>query len=493
MEAFDVFDAPQGGGTGEDPFALFDAPTDPRCKRLRQAPSILPPVRRFVASHAGPAQSDLAAGDAESAVLGEDLSSAVHELRREPPDFAACRASARRAADRAWGTLVREKAWPHPSWREAFVIAHLMIACACLDLEDDGEGALRSLDNAFILGGPTAVYAECVELLDEPRAAEPAHPTPPTITTTTATTLQTPVLAAGAVAIERRPCPRTAADFVEVHRARVPLVLERVTEGWPAMRKWTFTWLRETYGSRLVPVELGSLAGVQRAEWSEGLMTFGEFIDTHIIPSCSNGTGTGTATTTATTTATATATSSGLEAIGSHGVGPRSEATDDARATSGQAGAETREPLGYLAQHALFAQLPRLQHDFSIPEACKVSGGCAQHINAWLGPAGTVTSLHFDSYDNILTQVIGYKRVKLYRASDTPKLYPHAAGGTGTAAQGNVSAVDVEAPDLEQFPEFAKAECFETVLGPGDGLYIPAGVWHHVRSLSASVSISFWF
>jgi hypothetical protein len=31
------------------------------------------------------------------------------------------------------------------------------------------------------------------------------------------------------------------------------------------------------------------------------------------------------------------------------------------------------------------------------------------------------------------------------------------------------------------------------VLKKGEGLYIPAGCWHHVRSLSPSWSISFWF
>ena len=31
------------------------------------------------------------------------------------------------------------------------------------------------------------------------------------------------------------------------------------------------------------------------------------------------------------------------------------------------------------------------------------------------------------------------------------------------------------------------------VIGPGDGLFIPAGCWHHVRSLTPSWSINFWF
>ena len=52
---------------------------------------------------------------------------------------------------------------------------------------------------------------------------------------------------------------------------------------------------------------------------------------------------------------------------------------------------------------------------------------------------------------------------------------------------------DPTAPDLERFPLFAEAKGQEVVLGPGDGLYVPAGCWHHVRSLSRAFSVSFWF
>ena len=179
------------------------------------------------------------------------------------------------------------------------------------------------------------------------------------------------------------------------------------------------------------------------------------------------------------------------------GDGGPSSASGDAPGASGGSssrnggGGGGKVPIGYLAQHPLFEQLPNLRRDFSVPPCCSV--GSLQHVNAWLGPAGTVTPLHFDSYDNVLTQACGYKRVRLYPASQTPNLYVKAAGGDGLDAQGNVSAVDIEAPDLARFPDFAKAEGCEAVIGPGDGLFIPAGCWHHVRSLSTAFSVSFWF
>ncbi len=66
----------------------------------------------------------------------------------------------------------------------------------------------------------------------------------------------------------------------------------------------------------------------------------------------------------------------------------------------------------------------------------------------------------------------------------------------GAAAQGNLSAIGraIEQDKvLDKFPLLAQAEYSETILGPGDALYMPAGVWHYVRSLETSLSINYWF
>ena len=90
-------------------------------------------------------------------------------------------------------------------------------------------------------------------------------------------------------------------------------------------------------------------------------------------------------------------------------------------------------------------------------------------------------------------QVVGLKYVRLYAPSETPKLYVRRCADGGLCAQGNVSEVDVEAPDLERHPLFADAAYEEVVLRPGEMLFIPARTWHYVRGLSTSWSISFWF
>ena len=116
----------------------------------------------------------------------------------------------------------------------------------------------------------------------------------------------------------------------------------------------------------------------------------------------------------------------------------------------------------------------------------------------------------------------GYKYVRLYAPSETPYLYTsatdndgktnsndgHAAGealGSGAVDETNASASryerrvnvsgvgNVEKADLVTFPLFANAQYTEAILRPGDSLYMPAGTWHYIRSLSASMSINFWF
>ena len=113
-------------------------------------------------------------------------------------------------------------------------------------------------------------------------------------------------------------------------------------------------------------------------------------------------------------------------------------------------------------------------------------------VNVWLGTKGTVTALHRDPYMNLLCQVAGFKYIRIYDDDQTKWLYPN------TIRPGNKNTftrcpVEVEAPDLDRYPLFARATFSECVLGPGSAIFIPKNAWHYIRSLSTSVSINFWF
>lgn len=100
----------------------------------------------------------------------------------------------------------------------------------------------------------------------------------------------------------------------------------------------------------------------------------------------------------------------------------------------------------------------------------------------WFGPGGTVTPLHYDVLDIVLTQVRGTKRVRLISPDQTHLLYN---------SEGVYSDVDLENPDFSRFPLWRHVRPVEFDLRAGEMLFLPQGHWHHVRSLEPSISVSF--
>ncbi|XP_076000225.1 lysine-specific demethylase 8 isoform X2 [Genypterus blacodes] len=247
---------------------------------------------------------------------------------------------------------------------------------------------------------------------------------------------QVPVIADN-VSVPRVTCP-SLESFRTNHLLPLrPVILEGITAHWPALsqRPWSIEYLRSVAGCRTVPVEVGSRYTDE--EWSQTLLTVGEFIDRYILSK------------------------------------------------------DGGKSLGYLAQHQLFDQIPELKEDICIPDYCCLGEGGDDDditVNAWFGPGGTVSPLHQDPQQNFLAQVVGSKYVRLYSPEDTDKLYPHQS-----QLLHNTSQVEVENPDELRFPEFAKAPYQECVLRPGDVLFIPVRHWHYVRSLELSFSVSFWW
>ncbi|WP_241759461.1 cupin-like domain-containing protein [Pyxidicoccus parkwayensis] len=103
-------------------------------------------------------------------------------------------------------------------------------------------------------------------------------------------------------------------------------------------------------------------------------------------------------------------------------------------------------------------------------------------VHLWFGPAGTLSNLHHDHLNVLFCQVFGRKRFWLIPSWETPWLYND---------RGLYSAVDIRAPDVERFPDFARATVHTCEVGPGDALLIPVGWWHAVQALDVSLSVTF--
>jgi hypothetical protein len=474
--------------------------------------SMVSALSAFCRQHAPTIAADLSESKGADADVGARVASDVAAIARALPELeaalrrradggadAAAAASAAaqwhavgsaasRAHDAALTRLRAPGGWPSVAWREAFVLALLCASARALCANGDARAAMRAADTALIMGAPRRAVAALLDPAEAAarRAAPPRAPlglVPAVLEAGAALDLPLAGESGTAPRFRARAVPRRAAvagpradagaggggaaehatlralrapddggappaDAASVRAllaASTPAVLCGAVRGWPALRKWRdLDWWARAVGHRFVPVEIGQHLG--RGGWHEEALELADFMRDYVGAS--------------------------------------------AREWGGGAAA-ARAPVAYLAQHGLFEQIPSLGADFSAPAV--LDAAAIGSTNAWVGTAGTVTRAHFDSYDNVLCQVVGYKFVRVFAPADGPFLYPLAKTGAGAeAAQGNVSAVDVEAPDADAHPLFARATPFDAVLGPGDALVIPRGWWHYVRALTASASVNFW-
>lgn len=141
----------------------------------------------------------------------------------------------------------------------------------------------------------------------------------------------------------------------------------------------------------------------------------------------------------------------------------------------------------YLQQTSIPHFFPELLPDLSRPDY-NIPSDVIVNQNLWMGGAGCVSPLHYDSNENFLMQVIGRKELIMFAPEDGKYLYPsHQQGGI------HLSQVDLDNLNLNQFPAVALAKPIRCLLEPGDVLFIPPNWWHHVRSLDMCLSVNYWW
>ena len=160
-------------------------------------------------------------------------------------------------------------------------------------------------------------------------------------------------------------------------------------------------------------------------------------------------------------------------------------------------------PRHYLSQWPALRHIPQLTQDIvplsdyqTVPEY--YPGFLQRRLRLerhfWFGAAGTFSTLHFDPADNFFAQIWGRKKFILFPPEQGPLLYrSHELCETYPFCLALFSPVDVAHPDLKRFPRYAEATPIEVVLDPGEILYLPAGWWHYVVSVDASIGLSHWW
>lgn len=131
--------------------------------------------------------------------------------------------------------------------------------------------------------------------------------------------------------------------------------------------------------------------------------------------------------------------------------------------------------------------LGKLNQDTPAPSICHNAPWHTSKL--WLSPSGTVSPLHFDVADNIHVQVLGQKKFMVMQVSDSYRLYPRSP----LSSTPNLSRVDPIHPDFERFPLLQKVQRWQGDLQPADAIFLPGFVWHHVTTLDTSVSVNFWW
>tara|TARA_R110002126_G_scaffold161549_4_gene309375 strand:+ start:1622 stop:2665 length:1044 start_codon:yes stop_codon:yes gene_type:complete len=111
----------------------------------------------------------------------------------------------------------------------------------------------------------------------------------------------------------------------------------------------------------------------------------------------------------------------------------------------------------------------------------------------WLGTRVTVPA-HFDEASNIAVVAAGKRRFTLFPPEQVANLY---IGPLDLTPAGQpISMVDLQNPDLDAHPLYAKAyqAGLSVELNAGDAIYIPSPWWHSVTSLSHfNVLINYWW
>ena len=217
-------------------------------------------------------------------------------------------------------------------------------------------------------------------------------------------------------------------DFVnQYYKKQKPLIVENLTEDWPAYNKWNLNYIKEVAGNKTVPLyddrPVSHKDGFNQAHME---MKMTEYLDL----------------------------------LNSQPTNLR------------------------IFLYNIMKEVPTLQNDFKWPDiGLKL---VKQLPMMFFGGENSKVFMHHDiDYSNILHfNFHGTKQCILFPPDQTKFLYkvPYSLISR--------EDIDFDNPDFEKWPALKKAEGYIGNLNHGEMLYMPEGYWHYMKYLTPSLSMS---
>lgn len=227
----------------------------------------------------------------------------------------------------------------------------------------------------------------------------------------------------------------TATEFKERYfNTDKPVIIRDLAQNWPAFNKWTWNYLKEVAGSKIIPiynnVKSDAYTPINKAD---GYTSFAEYID--MIRN-----------------------------------GP----------------AQWR-----IFFFNIFSHAPQLKKDFTWPDNY-IHGFIKTMPSMFAGGQGSITHMHFDIDLPAIfhTQFIGRKRVLLFPNEEKDKLYRKPFEVLSLADFSNYYDTQKSKVDITKFPALQFTNGYDVILEHGDTLFMPSGYWHHMEYLESGFAMS---
>lgn len=266
-------------------------------------------------------------------------------------------------------------------------------------------------------------------------------------------------------------------EFMRYVARNTPFVVRGGASDWPAVKRWTASYLRESLAGHHVNVAVTPYGNADAPTDQDGHLIFAKPHEEEQLFS------------------------SFLDYLTSQELSSHSspESRGEVRY------AQTQNDNLRNEYSSLYSQVPP-----SIPFARIALQNEPDAVNLWIGSSASVTALHRDNYENVYVQVAGRKHFVLLPALCQPCVneqelepasYVREARGLRLQKEDGdkvpFATWDPDNPTIRSTKYSHLARPLRVTLEPGDMLYLPA-MWYHKVSQSCSeegicVAINYWY